>query len=87
MNHGIDSSLVEAVFDASRRFYKLPKEEKMKITLDHKHRGYISINTSNEVNSKLANFKKPNQSASFMRMRKDAAEDPEVYLSGPNQWP
>ncbi len=87
VNHGIDPVLVDTVFDASKRFHKLPKAEKMKVALDHKHRGYIAINTSTDVNSKLASVKKPNQSASFMMMREDTAEDPNVYLSGPNQWP
>ena len=87
VNHGINTSLVHAVFDASRRFHELPEAEKMKVALDHKHRGYIAINTSTDVNSKLANVKEPNQSASFMMMREDPAEDPGVYLSGPNQWP
>ena len=59
----------------------------MKVALDHKHRGYIAINTSTDVNSKLADVKKPNQSESFMMMREDKSELPNVYLSGPNQWP
>ena len=59
----------------------------MKVALDHKHRGYIAINTSTDVNSKLADVKKPNQSESFMMMREDKSELANVYLSGPNQWP
>ena len=59
----------------------------MKVALDHKHRGYIAINTSTDVNSKIADVKKPNQSESFMMMREDKSELPDVYLSGPNQWP
>ena len=35
------------------------------------------------MNSKFAEVKKPNQSASFIIMREDHAE----YLSYPNQWP
>ena len=59
----------------------------MKVALDDNHRGYIAINTSTDVNSKLAEVKKPNQSASFMMMREDKAQIADVYLSGPNQWP
>jgi len=87
VNHGIEPALVESVFDASRRFHAMPLEEKMKIALDRKHRGYIAINTSTDVNSQLAEVKKPNQSASFMMMREDREETAGVYLSGPNQWP
>ena len=59
----------------------------MAIALEHKHRGFIAIDTSTDVNSKLASVKKPNQSASFMIVREDVLEDKDLYLSGPNQWP
>ena len=87
VNHGIDPALVESIFEASHRFHALPLKEKMKVNLDHNHRGYIAINTSTDVNSQLAEVKKPNQSASFMMMREDKVESDDVYLSGPNQWP
>lgn len=87
INHGIDPALTKAIFDASERFHALPIEAKTAISLDRNHRGYIAINTSTDVNSDLAEVTKPNQSASFMMMREDAAADPNVYLSGPNQWP
>ena len=87
INHGIDKNLIEQLFQVSKNFHSLSLSEKMKVALDHKHRGYIAINTSTDVNSKLANVKKPNQSESFMMMREDKAELPNVYLSGPNQWP
>lgn len=87
VNHGIDQNLIDQVFEASRRFHALPMRDKMALELNHIHRGYIPINTSTDVNSKLADVKKPNQSASFMMMREDSVEDPDQFLSGPNQWP
>ena len=87
VNHGVDPSLRSAVFSASRTFHALPESEKQAIALDSCHRGYIAINTSTDVNTDLAEVTKPNQSASFMMMREDAQVDPDVYLSGPNQWP
>ena len=87
VNHGIDPALRAAVFDASRRFHALPEAAKRAIALDTIHRGYIAINTSTDVTSDLAEVTKPNQSASFLMMREDATADPQVYLSGPNQWP
>ena len=86
-DHGIDPALRDAVFDASARFHALPLQDKLKIKVNRSHRGYIPINTSTDVNSTLADVKKPNQSASFMMMREDAQPDPDVYLSGANQWP
>ncbi|MEM7379133.1 MAG: 2-oxoglutarate and iron-dependent oxygenase domain-containing protein, partial [Pseudomonadota bacterium] len=85
--HGVDPALRAAVFDASRRFHALPLEDKLALSLDANHRGYIAINTSTDVTSDLAEVTKPNQSASFMLMREDATADPAVYLSGPNRWP
>ena len=87
VNHGIDPNLRAAVFEASRRFHALPESEKRAISLNRTHRGYIAINTSTDVTTDLAEVTKPNQSASFMMMREDAVADPDVYLSGPNQWP
>ncbi|MCP9481613.1 isopenicillin N synthase family oxygenase [Shimia sp. CNT1-13L.2] len=87
VNHGIDPALVDAVFEASRRFHALPIEQKLAIKVNRTHRGYIPIDSSTDVNSQLAEVTKPNQSASFMMMREDSAADPDLYLSGPNQWP
>lgn len=87
VGHGIDPALRTDVFDASRRFHALPETRKLEIALTKTHRGYIAINTSTDVNSDLAEVTKPNQSASFMMMREDTHEDPEIYLSGPNRWP
>ncbi|MEP1209148.1 MAG: 2OG-Fe(II) oxygenase family protein [Rhizobiaceae bacterium] len=90
-NHGIDAALVERVFAASARFHSAPRDVKMAVELNHLHRGFIPINTSTDVNSKLADVKKPNQSESFMVMREDAKGSAQVlanhYLAGPNQWP
>ncbi len=61
--------------------------EKMKVALDHKHRGYIAINTSTDVNSKLETIKNQINQQVFMTMREDEIEDSNIYLSGPNQWP
>ena len=87
INHEIEKDLIDQLFQASKTFHSLPLSEKMKVALDDNHRGYIAINTSTDVNSKLAEVKKPNQSASFMMMREDKAQIANVYLSGPNQWP
>lgn len=90
-NHGIADQLIDDVFAASQRFHSASQSTKMAVELNHLHRGYIPINTSTDVNSKLADVKKPNQSESFMVMREDGPDSPQVkagdYLAGPNQWP
>ncbi len=85
--HGIDPALIDAVFAASASFHDLSMEQKQALALNAQHRGYIAINTSTDVNSAHAEITKPNQSASLMMLREDEVHDPEVYLSGPNQWP
>ncbi|MEM7057539.1 MAG: 2OG-Fe(II) oxygenase family protein [Pseudomonadota bacterium] len=91
VNHGVPQDLIDRVFAASARFHALPRAEKMKVELNALHRGFIPINTSTDVNSKLAEVKRPNQSESFMMMREDGPDAPDVlagaYLAGPNQWP
>ncbi len=87
VNHGIDEGLIAAVFAASQAFHAQPLADKMAIELNDQHRGYIPIDTSTDVTTDLAEVTRPNQSASFMMMREDAAVDPDTYLSGPNQWP
>ncbi len=91
VNHGIPGDLIARVFSASTKFHALPRDEKMKVELNAQHRGFIPINTSTDVNSKLADVKRPNQSESFMVMREDGPGSPDVmagaYLAGANQWP
>lgn len=91
VNHGVASELVQHVFAASERFHALPHEQKMSVELSHLHRGFIPINTSTDVNSTLAEVTHPNQSESFMVMREDLPDAPQViagdYLAGANQWP
>ncbi len=90
-NHGVPQKLIDRVFAASKRFHASSREQKMSVELNSIHRGFIPINTSTDVNSKLADVKKPNQSESFIVMREDADDAACVlnndYLAGSNQWP
>lgn len=91
VNHAVPDELVRRVFAATREFHALPLELKLSVELSELHRGYIPINTSTDVNSTLAQVTHPNQSESFMVMREDPPEAPQVlagdYLAGSNQWP
>jgi isopenicillin N synthase-like dioxygenase len=91
VNHGVAPALIRQVFHASARFHALPMNAKMAVELDHLHRGYIPIDASTDVNSRYAEVRRPNQSESFMMMREDGPDSPDVlagaYLAGPNQWP
>ena len=91
VNHGVGQDLIQKVFTASSRFHALPLDVKNRVALNALHRGFIAIDTSTDVNSKLAAVVRPNQSESFMMMREDGPDAPDVragaYLAGPNQWP
>jgi len=88
VDHGIDSNLVAALFEASAAFHALPRASRMAIELNALHRGFIPINTSTDRNSRFAVVTEPNQSESFIMMREADANDPCVlagdYLAGPN---
>jgi len=84
-NHGIDPSLIESIFEASKQFHALPHEEKMKLERNEFHRGFVPINSSTVRTSSVAKVTKPNQSESFLIMGNQMA--PDTPLTGPNQWP
>ena len=86
---GVDPALVEAVFDASRRFHALPAPAKRAIAINEFHRGYIAPSSSVIRSSSVARVTRPNLSESFMVMH-EVDPDDEHYgrpLQGPNQWP
>jgi isopenicillin N synthase-like dioxygenase len=87
VGHGIPQGLIDATFTAARAFHDLPEAEKKRLAVNAAHRGYIGLATSTDRTTTLAEVTKPNQSSSFMLMREDSVADPDVYLSGPNQWP
>ena len=39
--HGVPQDLVDAAFDAHRRVFALPAEEKLKLRVDANYRGYL----------------------------------------------
>ena len=42
INHGVEETLLERMFDESRKFFSLPVEEKMKL-VRKEHRGYTAL--------------------------------------------
>lgn len=89
--HDVPEASVQAVREASRRFFALPEDDKLKIRIDRNFRGYLPIASSTIVTSSVAQVSKPNQSESLMIMHEVAADDPDAVaekpLQGPNQWP
>lgn len=91
VNHGVPTSLIADLLDASRQFHALPRADKMAIELSSANRGFLPIDSSTDVNTTLADVTAPNQSESFLAMCEHAPDSPEVlagdYLAGQNQWP
>lgn len=89
--HGIEPSLIEGLFAASKRFHALPAADKLAIEVNEAHRGFIKMASSTIVTSSVEVVRKPNQSESFMVMHDVGPDHPDVRagvpLAGPNQWP
>ncbi len=86
---GVDKTLRDAVFAASRSFHALPHATKRAIAVNRFHRGYMAPRTSLIETSTVARVTRPNDSESFMLMHEVPADDPRFGrpLEGPNQWP
>jgi len=91
VGHPIPRADVEAVREASKRFFALPEEQKAKLKIDKNFRGYLAFAGSTIVTSSVATVSKPNQSESIFFMHEVDANDPKALaqkpLQGPNQWP
>lgn len=91
VGHPVAQEDVEAVRSASRTFFALPDEEKLRLKIDKNFRGYLPFAGSTIVTSSVATVSKPNQSESIFFMHEVDAQDPrakaEMPLQGPNQWP
>ncbi len=61
---GVDESLREAVFAASRRFHAMPLAAKQAIAMNEFHRGYMAPKTSLIETSSVARVTRPNDSKS-----------------------
>ena len=90
-NHGVPSDLIDAAFEANRRFHALPLEDKLRIKLNRWHRGYQALAGSTLVSSaRFAPARHPNQLESFFLRHEVDPADPSYRiqpLQGPNQWP
>jgi isopenicillin N synthase-like dioxygenase len=86
---GVDQTLVDGVFEASRRFHAQPRAAKDAIAMNRFHRGYMAPKTSIIETSSVAKVTRPNDSESFMLMHEVPPGDPRHGrpLDGPNLWP
>ena len=85
VNHGVPEATVDATFGEARRFFALPEEERLKIRLDNRHRGYMPL-----YHTTIPTYK-ANRVRSFELALDLPPDDPDVQAGKPlhagNVWP
>jgi len=84
--HGIDSQFINQVFEASKAFFKLPENEKMKVFADKNNRGY------NPMYEEILDpsFQKVGDTKEGFYIGREihpTSEEAKKPLHGPNQYP
>jgi isopenicillin N synthase-like dioxygenase len=77
-NHGIQASLIDAVFDVSARFFAEPLARKQAVVVNAGHRGFIQVGEA-----KMESRAKPDLKESFIW----GLDQPGPDGIPPNQWP
>lgn len=89
--HGVDQGLVDAAFDAARRFHAQPLDDKLKLRINQHNIGYLPIRGSVTRHSRINPNNKPNVNEAFFVKRDLPADHPDVVAAlpfrGMNQWP
>lgn len=82
-NHGVSQHLIDDLIDASHEFFARPMNEKKKVVIDQRMRGYLPLRYSSyegEDNAAVSN-----QEGYWMGP--DRPLNPQNRLDGPNVWP
>ena len=91
-NHGVPQELVDATFDASRRFHNLPDEEKLLLKANQHNIGYMAMGASiSRASQVYEGDRKSNLVAAFFLKRDLPPNHPDIVenkpFRGANQWP
>ena len=85
-NHGIPATVFTRAQRAAASFFARPEDEKVKVRVNHLHRGYVGFGQT-----KLSDDARTDLKESFVWGLELPADDPDVAagkgLMGPNQWP
>ena len=91
INHGIPQSLIDATFDAARRFHAMPLEKKLALRMNKDNVGYMPFKGSTTRHSTLNANNQPNLVEAYFAKRDLAPDHPDqqagLPFRGPNQWP
>ena len=91
-NHGVPQELVDATFDASRRFHNLPGQEKLLLKANQHNIGYMAMGASiSRASQVYEGDRKSNLVAAFFLKRDLPPNHPDIVenkpFRGANQWP
>jgi isopenicillin N synthase-like dioxygenase len=91
VNHGIPQVMIDATFEAARRFHAMPLEQKMALRLNRDNVGYMPFKGSTTKHSTLNANNRPNLVEAYFTKR-DLPPDHSDRTAGrpfrgPNQWP
>jgi isopenicillin N synthase-like dioxygenase len=85
-NHGVADAVIARAHDAAAAFFALPEEEKRKVTVNRRHRGWLGAG-----GAKMHDGARPDLKESFNWALELPLDDPDVGperpLLGPNNWP
>jgi isopenicillin N synthase-like dioxygenase len=82
-NHGVPRDLVTRLAEQARLFFARPMDEKMRIVLDQRMRGYLPLNYRSYEGEARAGTS--HQEGFWVGHERPL--DPALPLAGPNQWP
>ncbi len=89
--HNVPLELIEATFDAAKRFHAQPLEEKLALRANEHNVGYMPVNSSVSRASQVEKARKPNLVEAFFLKRDLPADHPDVLAKKRyrcmNQWP
>ncbi|KAG6385713.1 hypothetical protein SASPL_154591 [Salvia splendens] len=86
INHGIDKEFMDEVFYQSKRFFTLPKEDKMKLLRNEKNRGYAPLfdQSLDPANQMHGDYKEGYYIG--VEVSEDHPDSQKPFY-GPNRWP
>lgn len=91
LNHGVPRATVERAYEALRRFFALPLEDKLKLKINRTSVGYVPIRSTVYVTSKFNTNTRKDLNETLTLARERPADDPDIQRGlrfvGPNQWP
>ncbi len=93
VNHGMDNSTVARAFDASRRFFALPTEDKLKVRMNRHQCGYmppnVAVHTDTFEKRSTAYNSQPSEAFKFTfdLPTNDPDYGQNIRFRGHNKWP